>query len=65
MRYCIFFSASFDLASLMHCWQRLIVKQAELVKIKNMAVIFLDGIKLSKEGLKLPGNKWLYQSSAQ
>jgi len=59
-----FQSASFDLASLMQCWQRLIVKEVPLLKINDMAMVVLDGIKLSKEGFKMPGNKRLHQSSA-
>ncbi len=58
-----FEASSWNLSLLMRSWQHLIVKQIPLFQINGMAVMLLDGIKLSKEGLKMPGNKKLRQSS--
>lgn len=58
-----FEASSWDLSLLMRLWQRLILKQIPLFYINDMALMLLDGIKLSKEGLKMPGNKKLRQCS--
>lgn len=47
----------------MRFWQRFIPKQIPLFQFNGMSMMVLDGIKLSKEGLKMPGNKKLHQSS--
>jgi len=59
-----FFQAfSWELPLLMRCWQRFIPNQLPLFQFNDTAMMVLDGIKLTKEGLKMPGNKKLYQSS--
>jgi hypothetical protein len=58
-----FEASSWNLPLLMRFWQRLILKQVPLFHMNGMAMMILDGIKLSKEGLKMPGNKKLHQSS--
>jgi hypothetical protein len=58
-----FQASSWDLSSLMRCWQRFIPGQLPLLQLNGAAMMVLDGIKLTKEGLKMPGNKKLHQSS--
>ena len=47
----------------MRCWQRFIPSRLPLLQFNGTAMMVLDGIKLTKEGLKMPGNKKLHQSS--
>lgn len=58
-----FQSSSWNLSVLMGCWQRFIPGQLPLFQFNGTALMVLDGIKLTKEGLKMPGNKKLHQSS--
>ena len=58
-----FEASSWDLSLFMRCWQRFVPAQTPLFHMNGMAMMILDGIKLSKEGLKMPGNKKLRQSS--
>lgn len=58
-----FQASSWDLSLLMRCWQRFIPGQIPLFRFNGVAMMVLDGIKLTKEGLKMPGNKKLHQSS--
>jgi hypothetical protein len=58
-----FHASSWNLSLLMRCWQHIIPSRVPLLEIDGTALLVLDGIKLSKEGLKMPGNKKLYQSS--
>jgi hypothetical protein len=58
-----FHASSWNLSLLMRCWQRFIPGQLPLFQFSGAAMMVLDGIKLTKEGLKMPGNKKLHQSS--
>ena len=52
-----FHASSWNLALLMRCWQRFIPSRLPLLQFNGTAMMVLDGIKLTKEGLKMPGNK--------
>lgn len=58
-----FHASSWNLSLLMRCWQRFIPGQLPLFQFSGAFMMVLDGIKLTKEGLKMPGNKKLHQSS--
>lgn len=58
-----FQSSAWNLPELMRHWQRFIPGQLPLFQFNGAAIMILDGIKLTKEGLKMPGNKKLHQSS--
>jgi hypothetical protein len=60
-----FYSSGIDLDRLLSLWVNLIFNQfSGLVKINGRYLIVGDGIKVGKEGRKMPGVKWLYQDSA-
>ena len=59
-----FNSSSVDLEKLLSLWVQLIFKHFDgLVKLNGRYLIVADGIKVAKEGKKMPGVKWLHQDS--
>ena len=59
-----FHSPGVNLEHLLSVWVRLISEQfSGLVKINGRYLIVGDGIKVGKEGRKIPGVKWLHQDS--
>ncbi|MCU7894590.1 MAG: transposase [Candidatus Thiodiazotropha sp. (ex Lucinoma aequizonata)] len=59
-----FSSSSVDINKLLALWVEIIFKNFDgLVKVNGRNIIVADGIKVGKEGKKMPGVKWLYQSS--
>jgi Transposase DDE domain len=59
-----FNSTSVDLKKLQSLWIKLIFSRfAGLIKINGRCLIIGDGIKVGKEGKKMPGVKWLHQDS--
>lgn len=59
-----FHSAAVDLEMLKILWAKMIFKYFDgMVRINGRCVILGDGIKVGKEGKKMPGVKWLHQSS--
>jgi hypothetical protein len=65
--YCCFLNffqaSSWDLSVLLLHWVRFLQKQIPLFSLNGSVLMVLDGIKISKEGLGMPGNKKLHQSS--
>ncbi len=59
-----FNSSAVDLDKLLSLWVELVLKHFDsLVKINGRHLIVVDGIKVGKEGRKMPGVKWLHQDS--
>lgn len=59
-----FNSSALDAEKLRHLWVNLILSQfSGLVRVKGKCVLVADGIKIGKEGKKMPGVKWLHQDS--
>jgi hypothetical protein len=59
-----FNSTAVNLEKLQLCWINLILSQfSSLVRINDKHVIIGDGIKVGKEGKKMPAVKWLHQDS--
>lgn len=59
-----FNSKAVDLAVLQSLWVKLVFSNfSGLVRINGRCVILGDGIKVGKEGKKMPGVKWLHQES--
>jgi hypothetical protein len=59
-----FNSKAVDLKMLQQLWVNIVfVKFNGLVKINGRCIILGDGIKVGKEGRKMPGVKWLHQQS--
>jgi hypothetical protein len=59
-----FTSSAVDLEKLQRLWVSVVFKCfSGIVRINGRCVIAGDGIKIGKEGKKMPGVKWLYQSS--
>ncbi len=54
---------SWKLSELMQQWQLFIISKVNPFMINGYLLLVLDGIKISKEGIKMPGNKVLHQSS--
>jgi len=60
----LFNSTAIDLEMLKSLWINLIFNHfSGLVKINGRCLIIGDGIKIGKEGKKMPGVKWLHQES--
>ena len=59
-----FTSSAVDLEKLQRLWTSVVFKCfSGIVRINGRCVIAGDGIKIGKEGKKMPGVKWLHQSS--
>ena len=59
-----FNSSAVDLNKLLSLWVELIFSKFDgIVKINGRFLIIPDGIKVGKEGKKMPGVKWLHQDS--
>jgi hypothetical protein len=59
-----FTSGAVDLEKLQRLWTSVVFSCfSGIVRINGRCVIAGDGIKIGKEGKKMPGVKWLYQSS--
>lgn len=59
-----FTSSAVDLEKLQRLWTAVVFKCFNgIVRINGRCVIAGDGIKIGKEGKKMPGVKWLHQSS--
>ena len=58
-----FRSSAFTLTGLRKEWYRVVKASAPLTKVCNRAIIVGDGVKASKEGLKMPGVKKMNQES--
>lgn len=59
-----FTSSAVDLGKLQILWTSVVFKCfSGIVRINGRCVIAGDGIKIGKEGKKMPGVKWLHQSS--
>jgi len=59
-----FNSSAVDLNKLLSSWVNLIFSRFDgLVKINGCYLIVADGIKVGKEGKKMPAVKWLHQDS--
>lgn len=56
-------SSAVDLEKLLRCWVRFCLKAFEPVCVDGYLVIFGDGIKVGKEGKKMPAVKLMHQSS--
>ena len=60
----VFYSSAINLVSLRTCWVNLVVRQfTTAVVVNGRNVIAGDGIKIGKEGKKMPGVKSLHQDS--
>ena len=59
-----FHSSAVDLEKLLSLWMKLVFKHFDgLVKLNGRHLLVVDGIKVGKEGKKMPGVKWLHQDS--
>lgn len=59
-----FNSSAISLDSLLSLWIKLIFKHFDgRVELNGRCLIVADGIKIAKEGKKMPGVKWLHQDS--
>src|SRR5437868_4302907 len=58
-----FHSKGLDLDCLTRLWTALVIRVFPLVKINGRPVLVADGIKVPKEGKKMPGVKLLHQES--
>lgn len=59
-----FNSSAVNLETLEHLWVNLILRQFNgIVRVNGRCLIVGDGIKIGKEGKKMPGVKWLHQDS--
>lgn len=60
-----FYSDGIDLGKLTHLWWKVIEKVLNnlLVTFNGRRVFLIDGIKIGKEGRRMPGVKWLFQES--
>jgi hypothetical protein len=58
-----FQSRAVDLEKLTATWVKIVLRRFPLVKIKGFGVVLVDGIKVGKEGRKMPGVKSLHQES--
>jgi len=59
----LFRSDAWNLKSVEEAWQRYVASSAALIKVGGYAIIAGDGIKVSKEGKRIPGVKRLHQES--
>jgi hypothetical protein len=60
----LFYSSALDLAKLRQCWYQLVFsKFSSIIKINGRYILVGDGIKIGKEGKKMPGVKSLHQDS--
>jgi hypothetical protein len=58
----LFNSNAVNLEELQRLWIRLVLSQfSRIVYINGRGIIVGDGIKIGKEGKKMPGVKWLHQ----
>jgi hypothetical protein len=61
---CFFSSYSVDLKKIRHSWVQLVFKKfTTAVSINGRSILVGDGIKIAKEGKKMPGVKRLHQAS--
>lgn len=59
-----FTSSAIDLNKLLSLWVNLVFDKFNgAVKLNNRYLLVADGIKIGKEGKKMPGVKWLHQDS--
>lgn len=59
-----FSSNAIDLDRLLQLWIELVLKNFDaLVTLNGRQLLVVDGIKIGKEGKKMPGVKWLHQDS--
>ena len=58
-----FKSSAFSVDSLSHCWGEWLKKHSAIHQLKGQRVYVGDGIKVGKEGRKMPGVKKLHQES--
>jgi hypothetical protein len=58
----LFHSSALDLVRLTDVWTRLVLKLFTPVRVGNYLVCLADGIKVGKEGKKMPAVRSLYQS---
>ncbi len=58
-----FHSSGFSIDGLCQCWSRWLEKHPNVRRLKGQRVYVGDGIKVSKEGRKMPGVKRLHQES--
>jgi hypothetical protein len=60
----LFYSSALNLEKLRQCWINIVItKFNSAIKINNRFIIVGDGIKIGKEGKKIPGVKCLHQDS--
>jgi len=57
------YSTSLDLPYLTHIWHRMVHRLFPVLQVGEYAVYVADGLKVAKEGKKMPGVKKLHQSS--
>lgn len=60
----LFRSKAWDAQGLRESWYRSVAARAPLLEVKGRAVLCSDGVKVAKEGLRMPGVKRLHQESA-
>ena len=58
-----FHSKGIDLDKLTECWTRLVLMLFKAVTTGKYIVLLIDGLKVAKEGRKMPGVKCLHQES--
>jgi hypothetical protein len=58
-----FHSTGIDLQSLKRVWTKLVIKTGLAVKVGDRIILVGDGVKIPKEGRKMPGVKSLHQES--
>lgn len=58
-----FHSGSYLLSSLRAQWYRIVLKKAPIYKVEGRSILIGDGVKQSKEALRMPGVKKMVQES--
>lgn len=59
-----FYSSALDLTKLRQCWYQLVFsKFSNIIRVNGRFILIGDGIKIGKEGKKMPGVKSLHQDS--
>jgi hypothetical protein len=61
----MFHSDAIDRRLLSRCWFSVVKKKFPLFKVDGKIALVIDGIKIPKEGVKMPGRKKSHQSSTK
>lgn len=59
-----FHSKAMNLELIVRLWREIVFKKAPLVKLAGLPIVPVDGIKIPKEGRRMPLVKWLHQESS-